>query len=94
MSNYVLPWQLTNVEVQVADAVDLQSRSVEGPQPGEQLQPEGPTGGTLSIIKPCTLRFAVLEVCCWYIRYTCTVVAARQLGPQLDRERYICCRQH
>ena len=35
-----------NVEVQMPDTLDLESLRARGPQPGEQLQPEGPTGGT------------------------------------------------
>lgn len=38
-----------NVEVQMPDTLDLESLRARGPQPGEQLQPEGPTGGTLAI---------------------------------------------
>ena len=33
-----------NVEVQMPDTLDLESLRARGPQPGEQLQPEGPTG--------------------------------------------------
>lgn len=35
-----------NVEVQMPDTLDLESLRARGPQPGEQLQPEGPAGGT------------------------------------------------
>ena len=37
-----------NVEVQMPDTLDLESLRARGPQPGEQLQPEGPAGGTLA----------------------------------------------
>jgi ubiquitin carboxyl-terminal hydrolase 5/13 len=36
-----------NVEVQMPDTLDLESLRARGPQPGEQLQPEGPAGATL-----------------------------------------------
>ena len=36
-----------NVEVQMPDTLDLESLRARGPQPGEQLQPEGPTGESL-----------------------------------------------